>query len=115
MVPKLSFRTYNFSFDYIVEPGNLLIAVLSFSGIIGFIIFLVFISKIILSNKKKFKILYFLPMSIFLINMGEMVFFSSNNIGIWIYMMLGIYMVYGENEVETEILDEKKLNILVHY
>jgi hypothetical protein len=100
LVPVLSYRSFDFSFEYIVEPGNLILSVLSFSGIIGFIIFSVFILKIIFSNKNNFKKLIYLPLSTLLISMGEMVFFSTNNIGIWLYMLIAIYVVYDEETTD---------------
>ncbi|OZM56412.1 hypothetical protein CIB95_11600 [Lottiidibacillus patelloidae] len=91
-VPVTPFRTYSFSSDYIVEPGNLIIAVLSYSGITGFILFSSYIYKMFWTNIREFKFVGFLPVSVLIINMGEMVFFSSNNIGVWIYMFWAIYV-----------------------
>lgn len=108
LVPVLPYRTFDFSFEYIVEPGNLVLSVLSFSGIIGFLIFSIFILKIILANKNNFKKLIFLPLSTLLISMGEMVFFSTNNIGIWLYMFIAIYVVYDEETTDKYKLIYKK-------
>ncbi|MFE8701749.1 O-antigen ligase family protein [Cytobacillus sp. FJAT-54145] len=91
-VPVLPYKSYGFSFEYIVEPGNLILSVLSYSGIFGFFIFLAYIIKIFWVNKREFKNIAFLPIAPILISMGEMVFFSSNNIGIWCYMFLAIYI-----------------------
>jgi O-Antigen ligase len=96
-VPVTPYRTFAFNSEYFVEPGNLIMAVLSFSGIIGFIIFTVYISRIFLANKKEFKNMCFLPISTILISMGEMVFFSSNNMAILCYMFLSMY-VFNENK-----------------
>ncbi|MBD7984579.1 O-antigen ligase family protein [Sporosarcina sp. Sa2YVA2] len=93
MVPVLPYKSYEFSSDYIIEAGNLFIAVLSFSGIFGFLIFLTYIFKIFWMGNKR---LIYLPISTILISMGEMVFFSSNNIGIWLYMYLSLYLFYRE-------------------
>lgn len=92
-VPVTPYRTYAFSLEYLVEPGNLLLAVLSYGGLIGFILFLNYMFKILWINKKNFRYLSFLPIGAVLISMGEMVFFSSNNIAIWICMFLAIYVV----------------------
>lgn len=97
MVPVLTFRSFEFSSAYIVEPGNLILSVLAHSGIIGFIIFLIYLIKIYWNNKKNFKNIGFLLIATLLINMGEMVFFSSNNIGIWCYMFLAMYIAEGKN------------------
>lgn len=95
-VPVLPYKSFEFNFNYIVEPGNLILAVLSYSGIIGFIIFLVFLLQIFLGNIKSFRYNCFLPISVILVNMGEMVFFSSNNIGVWCYMFFGLYFFSGD-------------------
>lgn len=100
LVPVLPYRSFGFSLDYIVEPGNLLLSLLSYSGIIGFIIFSIFILKLILSNKNNLNKLIYLPLSTLMISMGEMVFFSTNNIGIWLYMFIAIYVVYDEETTD---------------
>lgn len=86
------YRSYSFNMDSIVESGNLILAVLSFSGVIGFVLFCSFMFLIFISNLKQVGnniLLFFTPI---LISMGEMVFFSSNNVGIFCYMFLALYM-----------------------
>ncbi|MCA0385968.1 MAG: O-antigen ligase family protein [Firmicutes bacterium] len=99
-VPVIPYRSFAFSTEYIVEPGNLLLAVLSYGGIIGFVFFLNYIIQIYISNKEMFKYFMFLPFTTIMISMGEMVFFSSNNIGIWLYMALSIYIFDGKTRNE---------------
>ncbi|MBG9988247.1 O-antigen ligase family protein [Aerococcaceae bacterium DSM 111176] len=94
-VPVISYRSYVISTDFIVEPGNLFFSVLVYGGLIGFILFNVYMFNIILSNKRNFRYLIFLPLATVMISMGEMVFFSSNNIGPWLYMFIGIYAFYN--------------------
>lgn len=91
-VPVLPYRTFAFSFDHIVEPGNLIIAVLSYGGIFGFILFSVYMLKIFWANIRQLRNVGLLFISPILISMGEMVFFSTNNIGIWCYMSLAMYV-----------------------
>jgi hypothetical protein len=91
-VPVLPYKSYNFSFEFVVEPGNLILSVLSYSGIIGFIIFLAYIVKIFWINHQNFKKIGFLFIAPILVSMGEMVFFSSNSIGALLYTMIGIYI-----------------------
>lgn len=107
LTPKLQQRSYEFNFDVVVEPGNILLAVLSYSGIIGFLIFFLFILMIIKSNNKMILNLFFLPLSVLIVNMAEMSFFSSNNTGIWMYMFLSIY-VFTELKYSNEIIKNKK-------
>lgn len=94
-VPVLPFRSYTISMAFIVEPGNLILSVLAYGGIIGFVLFSIYMLNIILSNMKNFKSLIYLPLASLMISMGEMVFFSSNNIGIWLYMFIGIFAFYN--------------------
>lgn len=93
-VPVLPYRSYAISTKFIVEPGNLILSVLAYGGLIGFVLFSIYMLNIILSNKKNFRSLIYLPLSSIMISMGEMVFFSSNNIGPWLYMFIGIYAFY---------------------
>ncbi|CAH0136768.1 hypothetical protein SRABI96_00377 [Peribacillus sp. Bi96] len=92
-VPVLPYKSYIFSAEFIVEPGNLVLSVLSYSGIFGFLLFLSYITRVFLVNKSNFKYSCFLPLATILISMGEMVFFSSNNIGIWCYMFIALYVL----------------------
>lgn len=71
----------------VVEAGNLFLAVIAFSGLLGFILFMI-ILIIWMIHLKKYFILVF--MSTLLINMGEMVLFSSNSIGLWCSLIWGI-------------------------
>ncbi|MFV8291145.1 O-antigen ligase family protein [Aerococcus viridans] len=73
-VPVLPYRSYAISTEFIVEPGNLILSVLAYGGIIGFIIFNLYMLNIILSNARNFRYLIFLPLATVMISMGEMVF-----------------------------------------
>ncbi|WP_283597467.1 O-antigen ligase family protein [Enterococcus faecium] len=101
-VPVLPFRSYGLSLDYTVEPGNIILAVLSFSGIIGFLIFIWHLSEVLVFNKYNLRNKIYLFVSVFMINLGEMVFFSSNNIGIFCYFMLAMYMFYKPESKEKD-------------
>lgn len=90
------FKSYTFSFDLIVENGNLFLAILGDTGIIGFMLFLFVYGKI---NKVGKGILLFV--SPILISMGEMSFFSTNNIGIFLYMYYAIYLDNGVRKYES--------------
>lgn len=91
-VPLLPFRLYTFSDNYIVEPGNIILAVLSYGGIIGIILFIIYMFSILLSNKKQLPYNILLIMAPLLVNIGEMSFFSSNGIGILSYLFLSLYV-----------------------
>jgi len=97
-VPLLSNRYWGFNMNFVVEPGNIIIAVLSFSGIIGFTIFLMWTLSIYMSQKDFKTRNIYLFISPYLISMGEMVFFSSNSIGVFCYMFLTLYIVIDEKD-----------------
>lgn len=90
-VPKLPYKSYEFSNEFVIEPGNLIISVLSYSGIFGFFLFLIFLLKVFVSSND-IKNSLLLLLSTILVSMGEMIFFSSNNMAIWCYMFIAIYI-----------------------
>lgn len=96
--------SYGINFSLIVEPGNLIWCLLGDTGIIGTTIFMILFVQILISGK--IDKLYLLVAS-FMINMGEMVFFSSNNMSILCYFLLALYMFdnmeeyYDENEYNS--------------
>lgn len=84
-------RSFSFSFDLITENGNLISALLGDMGIIGTVIFALCYTRLFLygkSNEKGYTI-FIAP---FLVSMGEMAFFSTNNFGIILYLYFAIYM-----------------------
>lgn len=93
MVPYVEdLWSWSFSFSLLVESGNLFYAVLGDLGIIGFLLFLVTYGFIYFSGSKKQgrALLFFAPI---FINMGEMVFFSTNNNAIILYVMIAAFLV----------------------
>ncbi len=88
------YRELSLNFNLIVEPGNMLYAVLGDTGIIGSILFFIFLCSIYLAGDKGK--LYLLAGAL-MINMGEMVFFSANNMSVLVYMLMALY-VFNENE-----------------
>lgn len=81
-----------FSFDLIVENGNLILALLGDVGIIGSLIFVVSYFKIYKLGKNVIATIFFVP---FLVSMGEMSFFSTNNFAIIFYLYFAIFMIDG--------------------
>lgn len=87
-------QSFSFSFDFIEEPGNLVIMLLGDTGIIGTILFfLLYLSMFIKMEKRKL-LLFLIPL---LVSMGEMIFFSTNNIAILYYVLYAVCLVpdYG--------------------
>lgn len=98
-VPVTPFTSYAFNSEYVVEPGNLILSVLSYGGILGLVLFIVYLFRIGSSPGINYRQSIFLFLSPILISMGEMVFFSSNNIGIWCYMFIAIYISMTPRDV----------------
>lgn len=86
-------KNYSFEMGGFYEPGNLFWMLLGDTGIIGFILFVVFLSMIILTGKLKN---IYLIISSFGICMGEMVFFSVNSFSILIYIILTLYITISD-------------------
>lgn len=82
-------KNYSLEMGGFYEPGNLFLMLIGDTGIIGLILFIVFLFMLILSGKLKN---IYLIISSFGICMGEMVFFSVNNFSILIYVILALYI-----------------------
>lgn len=85
---RRNYRSYAFSFDLITENGNLIFALLGDVGIIGFILFLIAYIRLYRDGRGARTLIFFAP---FLVSMGEMTFFSTNNIAIIMYLYFGVY------------------------
>ena len=98
MVPWIkNFTNYGMSFNLIVEPGNLIWAILGDTGIIGMILFALLVISIFLKGDKRN---VFLLVTAFSINMGEMVFFSSNNMAILVWLLIALYLSAPQKRVK---------------
>ncbi|WP_196334391.1 O-antigen ligase family protein [Paraclostridium sordellii] len=90
-------KSLMFSLSHTIEKRNLLLALISETGIIGtlmFTLFLIQYTGILIRNKLSYRDCLFV--STIMINFGEMVFFSGNGIGIFIWVVLAIY--YNQSE-----------------
>lgn len=84
----------------IVEAGNLIMAITIYSGVIGLLILTVLILIWFKEIDKKY---IFLFLSTIMINMGEMVLFSSNSLGLWCSLFWIISLKhYPTNNLEGE-------------
>lgn len=93
-VPYYSWiRDWHFSFDIVVENGNIVLALLGDVGIVGMLLFLSAYVKVYMAGEGVPKMIFFTP---FVVSMGEMSFFSTNNFGILIYFFLAIYIAESE-------------------
>ena len=90
MVPfKEGVMSFKLDFDLQVEPGNLLWALLGDTGLAGTVLFAVAVIIIFaLGEKRNLHLLA----AAFLVNMGEMVFFSSNNMAILVWFLIALYI-----------------------
>lgn len=84
--------SWAFSFSLLVESGNLFYAVIGDLGILGLALFLFTYGSIYVwgSKKQGRALLFFAPL---FINLGEMVFFSTNNNAIILYVMIAAFLV----------------------
>lgn len=89
-------RSYQFTFDLIAENGNLFMALLADTGIIGLISFVLAYFRIFLKGKGNLPTIFFAP---FLVSLGEMAFFSTNNCAIIYYLYFAIY-ISDINQIE---------------
>lgn len=101
MVPyEREFKDYSLNFDLKVEPGNIIWALLGDVGIIGTGLFWIMALIILLNGK--LKRLHML-LGAYVVCMGEMVFFSVNNMSILLYLLIGAYMFDHESVDEGGI------------
>lgn len=98
-------RDYTLNFDLVVEPGNLLWTLLGDTGIIGVLIFIL-LFLVLLFNGGISRV--YLIAAVFLICMGEMVFFSVNNMAVIIYLVLAVYVFENGKYNPTNTLKLEK-------
>ena len=85
-------RAYTISFDLVTENGNLMLASLGDTGLLGTILFVIAYYRLYKMGRGASILLFFSP---FLVSMGEMSFFSTNNFAIIMYLYFGIYASEG--------------------
>lgn len=96
MVPyKDGIYNVSLQFGLIVEPGNIFWAILGDTGLIGAFLFILFILSILFQGSLKN---IYLIIGAFGVNFGEMVFFSSNNMSIIIYLLIALYLFDNKNQ-----------------
>ena len=101
---RAGIRSYEFSFDLITENGNIITALLGDLGILGIIIFVLSYGYIWRKGRKNgSNVLIFITP--FLVSMGEMVFFSTNNMAIFLYMFFACFL-YDDQKQKKETLYE---------
>lgn len=93
-------KSYVFSVDLVVEPGNLLFAIIGETGIAGMLVFSIYYGSILLKSKKDTMCLALAP---FLVSMGEMTFFSTNNCGIILYFLIACAYISGEPNTSHQV------------
>jgi len=87
-----SIKSMEFSFGLVTENGNLILAILGDLGIVGSILFVIVYRVLFCYGSNGLDIAFFIP---FLVCMGEMSFFSTNNFGIILYAILALYLSEG--------------------
>lgn len=90
MVPyEKEIKDYSLNFDLIIEPGNLVWALLGDTGLVGLFLFGIIFFVILINGKARHIHLLF---GAYVVCMGEMVFFSVNNMSILLYILIGTYL-----------------------
>ncbi len=90
-------RSYDIRTDAYVEQGNIFMAVTSETGIVGTIVFAVLFLAVYHYGKKEYAHLFATP---FIISCGEMVFFSSNSVGLTLFFLQAIYLQRNMDDTE---------------
>ncbi|MDK9852961.1 O-antigen ligase family protein [Staphylococcus equorum] len=78
--------------SFVFEAGNLFFGLIIYVGILGVLIYFIYLLYIIFINTKVNRIILPAFVGSLLINMGELVMFSSNNVGIICYIIWGFYL-----------------------
>ena len=99
MVPFVPLiRDFGFAFDLYVEHGNILFAILGDTGIIGLLLFLLLYGYIFASGFRRNFILFLFPL---IVSAGEMVFFSTNSMGVLFYVFFGVFLFSSTSTVSS--------------
>lgn len=80
---------------YTYEAGNLFFGLLTYVGISGLVIYIIYLIYILFIRKNINNLMISLFIGSILINMGELIMFSSNNAGIICYIAWGLYIQEG--------------------
>ena len=89
-------KSFKFSMSMTYESGNLYATLLGDTGLWGFGLFVIYMGYILIKAKPKKWILFFAPV---IISLGEMAFFSTNNIAIYYYIMFGLCLCGKKEEI----------------
>lgn len=89
--PVLPYKSYMFALSYPNEQGNMALAILAESGIIGMALFVPWMKKLLFPGGFKASGRLALPVCALFVCMGEMVFFSANGLGVLVWVVIGLY------------------------
>ncbi|MBP5639040.1 MAG: O-antigen ligase family protein, partial [Victivallales bacterium] len=92
-------KSYDLKLDAYVEQGNIFMAVTSETGFFGTVIFALIFIAIYCKGNKEYAHLFATP---FIISCGEMVFFSTNSVGLTLYILLAVYCQRGLKNPKPE-------------
>ncbi|MEL0538301.1 O-antigen ligase family protein [Staphylococcus debuckii] len=82
------------------EAGNLLFGLIIYTGIIGTLIYLFYLIYVGTLSFKKSGIVFTLFVATLFVNIGEMIMFSPNSLGIMCYIFWGIFLKEGMTQHE---------------
>lgn len=95
-----SIKSFEFSMEMTYESGNLYTTLLGDTGVLGLAFFALYMGYILLQTKPKKWMLFIAPI---IISLGEMAFFSTNNIAIYYFVMLGICICKTEEDTQSAV------------
>ena len=89
-----------------VENGNFILAILGDTGVIGFILYMTAAIYLFVNTRTCYWPLFFCP---YLIAVGEMLLFSTNSFGVFVYVLLSVCLVNNiRNETITSDTEKNK-------
>lgn len=89
--------------SYSFEAGNLIFGLLIYTGIVGTLVYLIYLLYIALIGFKGKNIALILFVATILVNMGELIMFSPNSMGIFCYILWGIYLREGMRNIDEQV------------
>ena len=89
--------------DFVFEAGNLFVGLIIFTGVFGLLMYALYVIGIIFIRNKINREFLIIILSTILVNTGEMIMFSSNNVGIYCYVLWAIYIA-TEKSIKNQML-----------
>ncbi|WP_210133951.1 O-antigen ligase family protein [Staphylococcus sp. GDY8P168P-1] len=89
--------------DFVFEAGNLFVGLIIFTGVFGLLMYALYVVGIIFIRNKINREFLIIILSTILVNTGEMIMFSSNNVGIYCYVLWAIYIATEQKYKKSDV------------